>query len=148
MSFCEGDSDDSPAAGFNALAPDDRVGRPIGALDEHVGLQPADDLLRRVFVEHNHGVNACETGQHFRPFVLRIERSIRPFDGAHRPVGIHTDDERVSFATCILKISHVTWMQEIEHAVGEDHFPAGVAQVLNECHGFCERENLAHNGVC
>ncbi len=49
------------AAGLDDIAADDGVGGPIGALDQHVGSQRRDHVVRRVFVKgQNDGVDAFQ----------------------------------------------------------------------------------------
>lgn len=136
MAFCEGDAHHTAAPRLDAFAAYDGIERPIGTFDQHVGLQPIDDLLRIVFVKHDNHIDACESGDHLGPFVFRVNRAGRSFDSAHRSVGVNTNDERVPLAPRILQVTDVTWMQEIKHTVGEHDFFPGVAQVLHECDGF------------
>ena len=145
MPLREGDANDPAATRFDGFPADDRVSLPVGALDEHVGLQAADDLLRVVLVEHDDGIHAREAGEHFGALVLWVERAGGSFDCAHRTVGIDGDDKRVPFAAGILQIPYMARVQQIEYTVCEHDFPARMAEMFHERHRFRERQDfLAH----
>src|SRR5215213_5938763 len=57
ISFSEGDADHLAATRFDDMAPDDRVLAPVGAFDEDVRLDGADDFVRRLFVEDHRRIN-------------------------------------------------------------------------------------------
>ena len=101
---------------------------PVGALDEHVRLERADDLVRRVFVEDHHGVDRLEREQHLGALGLRRDRTPRALVRAHGSIRVDADDERVAEAPGLLEIADMPGMQQIEHAVGEDDRLSGRAQ--------------------
>ena len=124
VAFGERDADDAAAARLDGLAADDGVERPVGAFDEHIRLQPADDLLRVVFVEHHDRVHTRERRQDFGSFALGIDRTRRSLDGAHRSIRIDRDDQRITFAPRVLQVTNMARVEKVEHAVGEHDFLA------------------------
>jgi hypothetical protein len=134
----ERDAHDSPATRFNQLAPDNRVFSPVRAFYQDVRLQSADDLLRVVFVEHDHGIDRRQRCQNFGAFAFRVDGARRPLDGADGSIGIHRDDQRIAFTPGIVQVPHVTRMKKIEYTVGQHDFLSAVPQVLGKCYGFCD----------
>jgi len=58
------------------------------------------------------------------PLRLHGDRTIRSLDLSHRTIGVQTDEKRIAKAACVLQVSQVTDMEQIEDAVGEDdRFP-------------------------
>ena len=55
---------DFPASGFDGIAANNLIGRPVRAFDQDVRLHQANDLRGRVFLKNHHGVDALECGQH------------------------------------------------------------------------------------
>jgi hypothetical protein len=53
-------ANDSAAARFDDVAPDDSVGSPVGAFCEDVGLQSLDQIVRSGLVEDHHTIHACQ----------------------------------------------------------------------------------------
>ena len=63
----EGDADHPAAARLDDIAADNRVLGPVGAFDEHIGLEGGNHIVRRLFVEDD---DAVDTGE-------RLERPRR-----------------------------------------------------------------------
>jgi len=78
----DGHPHNASAAGLDDIAANDLVFRPVGALDEYVGLNGRDDVERCVFVEHDDRVHTPERAEHFGAFVLRGNRAGGSLDGA------------------------------------------------------------------
>src|SRR5262245_23312553 len=85
-------TDDFTAPRFHDIASDDGVGGPVRALHQNVRLHGRDQIVRRLGVEHDDPIDACERGDHFGPFVFRIDRTSGALDGAHRPVAVDPDE--------------------------------------------------------
>ena len=129
---------DAAAARFDDVAADDLIGGPVGALDEDVGLQLADDRLRRVLVEDHGGIDGRERGNHFGALVFRIDRPRRPLVRTNRSIGIDADDQRIAEGAGSVQIADVTRMEQIEDAVGEDDRLSLASKIADE--RLCVRE--------
>ncbi len=117
--------------------------RPVGALHEDVRLQRPDHGVRRVLVEYDDAVHACERGQDLGALGLRRNRPIRALDGAHRPIGVDSDEQRVAKSPRLLEVAKMPHVKQIEHAVGEDDGLAGGARrSSNQCDPLCNRHDL------
>ena len=130
------DPDDPPAARFDRVAADDGVGGPVGAFDEHVRLNLADDLGGRFLVEDHRRIDARERGHNLRPLALRRDR---PFGSLVRPdgsIGIDRDDQQIARAPRGLQVPHVTRVQQVEDAVGENDLAARTALAVCKIHHF------------
>ena len=79
-----------------------------------------DDLQRIVLVEENHCIDKAQSGKEFSPFVLRLDRSVRPFDDFHGAVRVHRNDKVVAHLAGGIQVAHVPWMKQIKTAVGEN----------------------------
>ena len=95
--------------------------RPVGALDQHVGLKRRDDVVRRVLVEDDdarrRAASAARISARSASGVIGpIRTLVRP----HRSIRVDADDERVAEAARVLQVANVPGMQEVEDAVGED----------------------------
>ena len=108
-----------PPRRFNDLAPDDVIGAPVCPFDQNVGLHLGDDCERRVFVEDDDGIDEPKRQENFDPLLRSIDRSIGAFVRAHRPIRVDTDDQRISELSCLVQVADVSWMQQVEHTVGE-----------------------------
>ena len=115
----ERDPDDTSPSRFNDIATDDIVLPPVRTLDQDVGLDAADDGVRRLFVEDHGRIDAAQGEQHLGPFLLGIDRPRRTFVAAHRAVGIDTHDQRVTERTRIAEIPNMSRMKQVKHTVGE-----------------------------
>ncbi len=90
---------DHPAASrFDDVAADDGVGGPVGAFDEHVGLERRNEGVGRLLVEDDHAIDAVERAQDLGPLELGGDRTVRPLVGTDRPIGVETNDQRVTEA--------------------------------------------------
>src|SRR6185436_10392487 len=128
----EGDPEDPPAACLDDIASHDRVRGPVGALDEHIGLNRRDQVVRCLLVEDDDAVDTGESLEHLRPLGLRRDWTLRPLVGANRPVGVEADNQRVAEGPGLLQVAEVADVQQIEHAVGEDDRLAGGAESCHE----------------
>ena len=77
MPRLDGDAHDAAAARLDDVAADDGVLGPVGALDEHVRLKRRDQIVRRVLVEDDDGVDAGERREDFGAFGFRRDRTAR-----------------------------------------------------------------------
>src|SRR3954471_8082580 len=119
MSLLDGNPDHGTAPGLDHVAADDRVWRPIGALDEDVGLKRGDDLERRVFIEDHDAVDARKRAEELDALVLWRDRPDWALVHPNRKVRVHRYDQRIAELPCLLQVSDVAGMKQIEHAVGE-----------------------------
>src|SRR6185436_16596850 len=75
----------------------------------------------------------------FSPLSLGVDRPARAFVCPHGPIGVHPHDQRVAESARRLKVAHVTGMEQVVDAVGEDNRLAGGAQLFDEELRFGER---------
>ena len=119
MTRGEWNDDDASAPAKNLRSTHDRSLVVVATLDEDVGPKRGDELERRILLELDDGVDHLERRQNIAPFRRRTHRSRRPFEPADRVVAIHPDDEGVPFPARAQQNVDVTWMEQVEHAVGE-----------------------------
>src|SRR5215468_4932527 len=67
----ERDAHDAAARRLDNVASDDRVGRPVCALDEDIGPKRRDQIVWRALVEDDHRVHAGERREDLDPLLLR-----------------------------------------------------------------------------
>src|SRR3954471_12881420 len=120
MALLDGNPDHGTAPGLDHVAADDRVWRPIGALDEDVGLKRGDDLEGRVFIEDHDAVDARKRAEELDAFVLWRDRPACALVHPNRTGRAPPHDQRIAELPCLLQVSDVAGMKQIEHAVGED----------------------------
>src|SRR5207244_10398248 len=86
-----GNEHNAAAARLDRIPSDDLIRGPVGALDEDVGLDAADDLGGRILVEDRDRVDAGERADDFRAFLLWDDRPIGALVAPHRLVWIEAD---------------------------------------------------------
>jgi hypothetical protein len=79
--------------------------------------------MGRLLVEDHHRIDAGQRGQHFGAFRLAVDGTVVTFsERARGSVGVDGNDESVAHRPRLFQVPEVTWMEQIEHAVGEhDH---------------------------
>lgn len=130
------ESDDPSASRRDHITTDDFIGGPIGAFDQHVGLDQADHGVRGFFVKYCDRIDATKCSQHFRPLRLRIDGPAWPFVLPYRSVRVDRDYQRVPEGTCVTEISHVPGVQQVEHSIGENDESTPAANDGCKCSGF------------
>src|SRR5947207_12531512 len=138
----ERDAYNAAAARFDGLASDDAVCRPIRAFHEHVELKTIDEAVRVILIEQDDGVHAPERGQNFRALGFGIDGSRWSFDGLHGTIAVQPYDERIAFVPCLLKISDVARMKNVEHAVGKYDGAPLMTQMCHPGDNFGERQHF------
>ena len=115
--------DDLAAARANLIGSDNRVGRIVAALDDHVWLQQLDELERRVLVEQRNGVDGLQCREDVYALSLAVHRATGAFETLDRCVAIHADHEHVSARARADEHVHMPRMEEIKHAIREYDAP-------------------------
>lgn len=128
-------------ARLDGVAADDLIRRPVGPLDEDVGLDEADDLGGSVLVEDDDRVDAVERRKHFCSFMLWRNWTARSFVTSHRRIGIQSDDEHVAEMSRVLQVADVAGMEKIEDAVGKDNPSPVCAGSLDDSPGLFPRKH-------
>ena len=87
-----------------------------------------------------------------RSFVVH-QGPARAFQLAHRPIAVDGYHQRVTQRARLFEITHVTDVQDVEDAVGENKLPARGAQTRAFSEKFISRKNLlwwtsANNLAC
>lgn len=108
----------APAA--DLCGADDGVGRVVASLHDHVGAERPDELQRRILVEHGHGIDGLEGGEHIRAVGLTAHGALGALETPHARIAVDADDERVATLARAAKYVDVAGMQQIEDAVRED----------------------------
>ena len=136
-------ANDSAAARFDDVAPDDSVGSPVGAFREDVGLQSLDQIVRSGLVEDYNTIPACQRFEDLGALGLGGNGTSRSLDLPNRTVRVQTDDQGIPQCTRLLEVSQVTDVQEVEDAVGENDGSSGCPQALDNGNGSGSREHRA-----
>ena len=118
--FRESQADNSSAASLDHIPPDDRIGSPIGSLDEDVRLNAGHNRMRGLLVEDRDHIDAVQCLQYFGPLSFGVDRTLRSFVRAHGSIRVDRDDQRIPQGACLLEISDVPGMEQIEHAIRKD----------------------------
>jgi len=102
--------------------------------------------MRRPLVEDDDGINTPQRGKNLGAFCFRCNWPPGSTVGTDRSIRIDADDERISKRSGVLKVAHVTRMQQIEDAVCEYDDPALAPEPLDEVDRLLERQGkpLAH----
>ena len=111
---------------------------PVGALHQHVGLDRADQAVRRLLVEDDHAVDAGQRGEEFRALGLGNDGPAGPLVGAHGSVGVDADDQQLARPSRVLQVADVPGVQQVEYTVGEDHPPAEPPLVARKARGLVQ----------
>jgi len=136
-------ANDSAAACLDDVASDDRVGGPVGAFDEDIGLQSLDQIVRCGLVEDHHTVHACQCFEDLGALGLGGNGTSGSLDLPDGPVRVQTDNQGIPQRTRLLEVSQMTDVQEVEHAVGEHDGSTGCPQALDNGNGSGSREHRA-----
>jgi hypothetical protein len=116
----DGKRDDSPARGFDLLAPYDLIIGPIATLHQNIGQEPGNGFARRQLIENNDAVHAFERRENLRSLKLRDHWPGITFEFAHAGVAVQPHDEHISELARLLQSANVAGVQQIETSVRED----------------------------
>src|SRR5262249_24978058 len=76
-------------------------------------------------IEQNNMIDTPQCRNEYYSFCLGEDRTPRVLNLTHRFIAVHSNDEYVSQLPSIFKISQMTDMQNIEAAIGQNHFLPG-----------------------
>ena len=79
-------------------------------------------------VEYHHIINAFQRGKNLGAIILRHDGAIWPLAPANRRIGVEADHERVALFPCEVEVIHVSRVQDVETAVGEDELEGFLAK--------------------
>ena len=105
--------------GFDDLVANDLGTAVVAALYQYAGLDPRDQLDRRVLLEDDDEIDRLQRRQYFGAGTLVLNRAPLALQPLHRCVAVQSDDQAVAGATGRGQYLDVTGMQDIETAVGE-----------------------------
>ena len=91
----------------------------VAAFGQHLGAHAAEQLQRRVLIEHDHEIDRLERGEHLGARMHLLHRPPVALQALDRRIAVETDDEPVAGGTRLRQELDVAGMQEIEAAVGE-----------------------------
>ena len=103
----------------------------VASLNVNVGPYDFQQFHRSVFLENDHRVDAAQGGQKARSVLLRVYRTGGSFETLHGGVGINTHDQLGAFGGGSSQCLDVTYVKNIEAAVGEDDGFAGLSPSLS-----------------
>ena len=92
----------------------------IAALHEHVGQESRDQTSWGDVVENGHVVHVPQRREYLGSLRFIENRTIRSLQLTHRPVAVYRHEERVAKRARLSEIAHVTHVQKIKDAVGEN----------------------------
>lgn len=116
----DGHDHHAPTACAHDVRADHCIRGVVATLDDDIGLQSSHDFERCVLAKHDNSVDAFQAGENKRPFRLRSHRALRTLESAHGGIAVHADDEPIPCSTRGHQHVHMTGVQEIEDAIGED----------------------------
>ena len=110
--------------------------RVIAAFDVDIRLSGGEKIGRGAFGKNADATDTFEGGEHGRAVGFRIHRARWAFEFAHARVAVDAQEEQVTEVARVFQVGHMAEMQNVEAAVGDDEFFAGVA------HGLAPRGQL------
>ena len=113
------DQDHLAAVALDQLAADHLLAAVVAALHQHLRPHAADQLERRVLLEHHHEIDRFERRQHLGARVHVLHRPSLALEPLHRRVAVEPDHQPVAGGARLGQQLDVAGMQEIEAAVGE-----------------------------
>ena len=117
--------------GFNFLPAYDFSKPPVATLDENMRQNGLNQGQWRRFIKHRYVTDAFQSRQKQAAFECTQDRPLRSFYFSDRSVAVNSNHQGVAQTACILKITYVPRMQNIETAVGEDNPLPCSFQLLN-----------------
>ena len=115
---------DNPAAGgFHLFPPGDEMG-PVRALQENIRQQLRKQLARRFLVEQDHGVHRFERRHHRDTFLLRKNRTARPFQPLHAGICVEAHNQHIGERSGVFEQTDVARMQDVIAPICEGHLLA------------------------
>ncbi len=115
-----GASTNAPAMRFDDIPFGQFLDPVLRALDVNVGRDAIEQHFGRALAEADDDVDAAQRRQHGRAIAERRERPFGSLERTHGFIAVEADDERVALRARPRQVVHVTGVQQIEAAVGED----------------------------
>ena len=106
---------------FHDLSAADVVS-PVCAFNEDVGDDLGDEFGRFRFVEDDDIVDGLKGGEDASPVTLRHQRAKLSLVSPHGGVGVEPDDQSIALLTREGEVIHMSGVENVEAAVGEDKF--------------------------
>ena len=125
-----GDDDHIPPSGSDHLAADDILWTIVTTLEDIVGLDRGDQLHRRVFAEHGHGINKGKGVQGLGTALGRLRRATFALEATDRVIAVKPDNQPVTAARRLSQKMDVARMEKVETAIREPDLLVPVAPAL------------------
>ena len=109
-----------------------RFGGVVGALGVNVGLKIAEKRIYVELVKNHDVIHGAESGDQRRAGAFGENGAAFAFEFARARIGIDAHYEDIAFAPRSLQIAHVSNVQQIEDAIGENDFAAGAAVLFED----------------
>ena len=104
----------------------------IGALGVDVGVNFAEKMFYVELVENYDVVHKFQRGDERRTRTLGENWAAFAFQFSGTGIGIDSDDEKIAFLFCGLQVANVADVQQIEDAIREHNFAAGMAMLIED----------------
>src|SRR5207249_3273549 len=105
------------AAGIESFAMRTSI---VTALDVDGRAQQVNEIVGSAFGKDGHIINAGQGRENFSAFHFWDQRSTCSFELAHTLVTIEAKDQKIPQAARVLQIAHMTQVEQVKAAVGED----------------------------
>src|SRR5581483_6265452 len=129
------DQYDLAAERFDDLPTDHLFARVVRTLDEDGWLDPRNQFLGRVLVEHHNEIDGFQSSEHLGASLHRLDRATGAFQPCHGSIAIKADDESITGRARAGEQLDVTGVQQVETAIGEadpEPLPAPLRKVFIE----------------
>ena len=108
------------------------VGSVVGPFGVNVRLNFAEQRHNVELVENYDVVHKFQRGDERRTRTLGENWAAFAFQFSGTGIGIDSDDEKIAFLFCGLQVANVADVQQIEDAIREHNFAAGMAMLIED----------------
>src|SRR5437660_682573 len=135
--------DDLPSIAPHSFQLGKLVDLVISTFHVDLGSKRGDHRDRSRLIEANHGIDCAKRSNHFGAFFKGVDGASGPFaELSHRLVGVESYHQHVTKAPCLLQISHVPNVKDVENTVRKNQL---APTALSDC--LFERDQLHETTV-
>src|SRR5579863_674117 len=124
MAAYESRDPDLSAPAVHQIGSDNGLDVVVSALDQQIRTSLADQRRRRIIVEGGDQIDGGEARQNQRPRFQAVHRPALALGPAYGVVGIDRHDQAIAPAARLGEIGDMSWMKDVEAAVGETDLQA------------------------
>src|SRR3954453_9677068 len=111
------DQNDAAARRLYFLGADNGLDRVVASLDQDIGLEPPDQLDRRLLVKADYGIDRLDRGDHGGAVGQSVDRTFRSLEPSYAAIGIQRDDQPVALRAGRRQQRDMPGMYDVENAI-------------------------------